>query len=121
MATRWKPDTCGCVIVVADWEANTMESVEVKCKFHKDIPDNQIMQKVRLDENVVKNNVVNAVREALNVTAEQDRDQSLTEFSFDEDRKLIVDVKGMTAQQKALVLSKLPAKEVALLKELKAK
>lgn len=61
MATRWSPDTCDCVLVVApDWASAVFEK---RCKAHEAAKDDQTRFLAVHNENAFKNVVVNSLGE----------------------------------------------------------
>lgn len=118
--TQWKPDTCDCVIqlswddaVPVDSIVHTMASIK-KCSIHDPLADADAYAAVK-DENTTKNVVLGHIHENHSdiVDVNIDGSKSLKEgivydWSFDQSRKLQVDVKGVdkaTAQAIAVTIS----------------
>jgi hypothetical protein len=114
--TRWKPDTCGCVIDYEWDDSLPLEEREiqvksvVKCDEHKSNTKQETFDNV-LDENQSKNKTYGKIIEEFpelvveKVTEQGDISKDLKpeisfDWSFDENRNLEVDVKGMTPEQK---------------------
>lgn len=95
---RWSPDTCECVI---DFEYDTEnpnvphtgKEVVKACHAHQDSKDDPFDHHcLILEENQMKNKAVNKLKEM-----HGSKDVS---FVFDEDRKLIIEVEGISNLQK---------------------
>lgn len=54
MATRWRPDTCKCVLLVNDWDTNDA-ATELACPHHEGLSGSAHMQVVYRGENQLKN------------------------------------------------------------------
>lgn len=105
--TKWKPDTCTCVVnfqwddaVAEDSRVHSLSSIE-KCEFHQALSDADAFVAVK-DENVTKNQVLGIVHTEHPdlVDSKADGSTVLKEayeyaWSFDENRKLQVEIKGV--------------------------
>lgn len=110
--TRWKPDTCGCVIEY-EWDSESPESVRVhsvssvknKCKWHlNDTNDIACYEKV-LNENKTKNELLMIILDKFPGIVDETIDSDTGElkkvlksgleyyWNFDEQRKLHVEIK----------------------------
>lgn len=100
--TRWKPDTCDCVIEY-DWD-DSMESDKRehalksinKCAFHNKLDDITAFETV-MPENVLKNNAVIEVLASLPVLKVED-----VKFLYDSDRLLTLTIEGINALDKTV-------------------
>lgn len=120
--TRWKPDTCNCVLEYewddqepSDTRVHTPITVEA-CEVHSSITDVASGFDAVLQENKYKNEAVAVLMEKLpakSVEIVTDKDGSVRKelkvgyeisFDFDGDRKLKLDVKGLSKLEKDAVL-----------------
>lgn len=121
--TRWKPDTCQCIL---EYEWDDQESSETRthkgktiisaCKAHEGETDpGKIYSKI-IDENTRKNIVFGEIIENIPALVEEVTDKHGQpvkqlksgieyDFSFDKDRNLVVDLKGVSIAEKATVKS----------------
>jgi len=116
--TVWSPDTCDCKI---EYEWNTDDSASSRkhtvskilnvCEAHKDLADNATKFLSVLEENQRKNILYGKIVENIDsVTEEKTKSDGTTyrdlktnckfNWSFDKDRKLIVDLVGFTTTDK---------------------
>lgn len=113
--TRWRPDTCECIIEY-EWDdtspleerIHTHKSI-IKCEHHATIDDNiEAHEKVK-NENSSKNKVLGHILENFPEVVEEvtDKDGVITkelkggikyEWSFDENRELVAGLTGVTAK-----------------------
>lgn len=105
--TKWKPDTCGCVInlewddeVSSENRTHSLNSIE-KCEFHQALSDADAHAAV-LDENVTKNQVLGIVHADHSDLVDSKPDGSVAlkseyeyVWSFDENRKLQAEITGI--------------------------
>lgn len=100
--TRWKPDTCNCIVEYS-WDTSipeesrnhTLSSIVNHCAYHQNVTDPQdLFVKVR-EENWKKNDVVKTLKEQF-----QDLRHDDISFSYDEDRTLHVLLSNLTSQDK---------------------
>lgn len=109
--TQWRPDTCSCII---DYEWDDLEpqetrqhiisAVHQKCEAHADLDPGEVFSVVT-DENQMKNRTFAAICEVMGKRSEEMLEE--TTFSFDAERKLSFDVKGMTREQRTEIESKI--------------
>lgn len=108
MATRWKPDTCDCVVVF-ETDKDTKETknftFEKQCEHHADFAD----AKEVLKENQSKNRIIGEVAELLGWEPEKIID---VKYRFNELREVVVDEE---------ITSMLDARDRAKVKEIEAK
>ena len=105
--TRWHPDTCDCIIEY-DWDTDqpedsrthTVKRVVRACAAHQAHPNKETHHATVLDENVRKNKVHGIL---LQQFPELEGRKDDIKFSFDQSRKLKVEVKGMKKADKDLV------------------
>jgi hypothetical protein len=121
--TRWTPDTCdGCVLEYSwdtdaseDQRVHTPHTVVSKCDVHKLDNDAQVHAKVK-GENMNKNQVIGEITEnfpafaKLDINGNKIHDDNKVKWSFDANRKLVVELKGAKANEKAAVQSHLNTK-----------
>lgn len=115
---RWRPDTCECVIeyqwddtVDEDNRTHAVSSIIQACEFHSSAKNQAAHFAEVVTENQKKNQVYGVIMEG-STTATKDelnKDGSTTKvfkegkefaWSFDEERNLVVELKGFTAQEK---------------------
>jgi len=104
MATRWRPDTCGCVIDVLDWETG-QHTVVSACPVHAGHAD--VFASVYHGENKPKNQAVAAARAAVPGLANEE-----PVVTFGADRQPIVSFRGLSAADEVAVRSELAARNV---------
>lgn len=114
--TRWKPDTCKCVLEY-EWDDTqedptfTIKTVANKCKDHSGISVDKALYDTVLAENQMKNfvhkeifdNTPTAVEEVIDVngdTIKRIKPGKAYNWSFDTNRKLVVDLAGFTQDEK---------------------
>lgn len=108
--TRWRPDTCKCVILLKWDDAETeqdrqhnLKEIESKCEAHTAVADKDLLAEV-FGENQHKNETVAKVKEVLGLS-DQDAIKGDIDFEFDQNRKLTVKVKDFDGRKKASILS----------------
>lgn len=103
--TRWRPDTCTCILeyqwndaTAPGQQTYTGSAVIYKCPSHSAIPDNMLYTSLKF-ENAQKNLIINTVKETMGMS---DNDVMLGKISytFDETRKMEVQVLGLTTLKK---------------------
>jgi hypothetical protein len=112
--TRWGPDTCECVIEY-EWDdavpdsqrTHTISKIVSKCSAHSKLSDGETHFLNVLDENTTKNKAFEIVKSKAPTL-----DPDNFKYSFDKDRKLVVDVAnlGLKASDKTTLLSDLDTK-----------
>lgn len=134
--TRWRPDTCDCIIDVEDWDLGIATIVSA-CKYHQGLSDKDHFDVVYNKENKLKNQVlaevVNNVSsiveiktpESVEYSVEYDKDGNIItskkivpavvdlktgvsfHFAFDKNRQLNVVFAGTDKAEHAEVVSAL--------------
>lgn len=112
--TTWHPDTCECVMeyswdteVSEDERTHSFANAVKVCKAHQG-EGAQAYEKVK-EENPRKNNALNEVIKALPTFAKTDAEGNKTPdldkiaWSFDADRNLVIDLKGVKKADKDAV------------------
>ena len=113
--TRWSPDTCGCVLeyewddaVPADARTHTATSVVTRCAEHSKmkLQSSDHFAQV-LEENTGKNMAFEVVKSKV-----ASLDVADFKYSFDKDRKLVVDVDhlAVSAAEKLTLTAELNSK-----------
>lgn len=116
--TRWQPDTCDCDIeyqwdtdVPQDARIHTVSKINRACKAHEKLATKEDHFEKVLDENkrknIIRKEILDKVPE-IGVEVTGPNGEKFREFkpgveftySFDEDRNLVVDLKGATAKEK---------------------
>lgn len=121
--TRWKPDTCGCVLEYT-WDDSVPEGqrehsparVVTACEYHTGKNVKEVFNKVK-EENTGKNRAIARIMELSDVTEEEtDREGNVTkkmkvgkriDWGFDEERNIELDLIGFTEQEKAKAVAEL--------------
>lgn len=120
--TRWSPDTCDCVLEY-EWDTEVSEDLRVHtpkepvrvCDDHKVNPKPEVHDKVH-EENTRKNKALDEAIKALPSFAKTDAGGNKTPdldkiaWSFDEDRNLVIDLKGAKKADKDAVKAVVSAK-----------
>ena len=104
--TRWRPDTCKCVIDFR-WDdqmkererIHSLDKVIEKCETHIHLSDVELFSEL-FEENQNKNKVVSKIIEVFDFNSGEVMEKGLIEFSFDEQRKLKIEVKGINEEQR---------------------
>lgn len=107
--TRWRPDTCGCIIEyewddseAEDSRTHTLRSESsIPCAIHA--ADGEELMNVVLTENQTKNQVRQSLLHEAASLRKNDaefRDGVEFQYSFNENRQLVVDLVGATALEK---------------------
>jgi len=105
--TRWHPDTCDCIIdyswdtdLPADQRVHILSQTVRKCEVHQDLDGTDHYAAVR-KENMSKNIYISAIKD---VYADANVD-----WSFDDKRKLVLDVKSASTIDVAILMDKIGA------------
>jgi hypothetical protein len=120
--TRWKPDTCECLIeyewddsVPADQRVHNYKHI-IKCEAHKNEADDKVAFDKVNDENKTKNRVLGHILDNFPALVDTVVDEAGGEskvlkpglkydWSFDNQRKLQIDVIGVAPAQKAAIVN----------------
>jgi hypothetical protein len=133
--TRWQPDTCGCVVEY-EWDDSVDEKTRVhsltkitRCPYHETLTKNGAYSAV-IDENTTKNKVhgivlenfpdlVNEVKNDDGSISKRLKPEVEFKWSFDVDRKLQVELVGITKENKTklqnLVNTKIAAQKADII------
>lgn len=122
--TGWRPDTCDCVIsyrwddeVAQDERVHELESIQ-KCIHHQNETDDNAYSLVK-DENVTKNQSLGVILEnnpdiSEDVLDENDKiigkqlkDGFVYNWSFDQDRKLNIEIPDLSSDKKVEIKDQL--------------
>lgn len=102
--TRWSPDTCDCVFEY-EWDSSleenerthTLKKVVQMCGYHKNLETTKAYEEV-VSENTRKNKVFGMVAQIKKDILSDDYS-----WSFDKDRKLVVNFNNLTSVQKSQI------------------
>lgn len=131
--TRWRPDTCGCVITY-DWDSDlpndqivfTVNTVEQACPEHKGLSDQEVFDSIT-KENTSKNEFLKDVMDSYpsltrdlldddgNVIGKTFKAGQMPEWSFDKERNLTISVPdsvALTPEEKAAIVDAAVQKKV---------
>ena len=115
--TRWKPDTCDCVIeyewdteVAQEQRVHTLKTIK-SCQPHYHLPSDQAYQQV-IKENQLKNKIHSTILHNMPEVVDTQTDSQGNallklkagieyQWSFDANRNIQVSLKGGTASQKS--------------------
>jgi hypothetical protein len=118
--TRWKPDTCKCIIDI-EWDTTNTDSFDnkefviiQKCQEHQSIDDAQLLT-VLSSENVSKNKVLDVVMTTLNLSQDDLKTDKIS-FSFDNDRKITFNIKDLSDNDKLKIENKIQSSKDSSLK-----
>lgn len=109
--TQWRPDTCECVIDY-EWDdldpqetrQHIVSEVHKKCEAHRNINNPGEVFATVTGENVLKNRAFAKICEVVGKRGEEMLEE--VTFSFDAERKLSFDVKGITKAQRQAIEAK---------------
>jgi hypothetical protein len=102
--TRWRPDTCDCVIDVLDWDTGAHVVVSA-CPVHAGHAD--VFTSVYHGENKPKNQAVAAARAAVPGLANEE-----PVVTFGADRQPVISFTGLSQADEAKVRAELSARNI---------